>query len=672
MPISQKDRGMSVKTPLADDVLVLSRMRGTEQLGRLFEFQLDLLSENSEIEIDKVLGKEMTVTVVTGGGGKRYFHGMAVAFSQLEDFGKFSSYRVILRPWLWFLTRRADCRIFQKMKVPDIISKVFKDGGFSDFELKTSGTYREWEYLVQYRETDFNFVSRLMEQEGIYYYFKHEQSKHTLILADSYSSHSHCPDGYDKVPYFPPQMTAGRERDHISQWTLSRQIQPGKYALQDFDFENPMADIKTKLNATTRKHAHSDYEVYDYPGQYVKSADGNNYIKYRVEELQAQWEQVHGSGTARGLSPGGLFSLTDYPRGDQNREYLIVSSTYELSISGYETETVVSADETYHCSLSAIDSQTPYRVPRQTPKPAIQGPQSAVVVGKKGEEIWTDKYGRVKVQFHWDRQGKTDENSSCWVRVAQVWAGSEWGAMHIPRIGQEVIVEFLEGDPDRPIIMGRVYNAKNMPPYPLPDNQTQSGLKSRSTKTGTKDNFNELRFEDKKDEEEIYFHAEKNFHRVVENDDTLEIGMEKKDKGDQTIEIHNNQTLTVGNSESDDGSQTITIWKDRKSTIETGDETLHIKKGSCIVTIDEGDDSLTVTKGDQTVKISAGKSTTEAATSIELKVGGSSIKLEPTKITIKSANIDIKADATLKAASPMTEVKGDATLILKGGIVKIN
>jgi type VI secretion system secreted protein VgrG len=646
-------------------------MRGTEQLGRLFEFQLDLLSEDSAINIDDVLGQAMTVSLDIGGGEKRYFHGQTVGFSQLEDYGKHSAYHAIVRPWFWYLTRRADCRIFQEMIVPDIIKQVFKDLGFTDFKDSMTGSYREWEYLVQYRETDFNFVSRLMELEGIYYYFEHEEGKHTLVLADGYSSHSPCP-GYGELPYFPPQPNASRERDHIYQWSISRQIQPGKYALDDYDFEKASADLATKLNGPTRSHSESDYEIFDYPGQYAETSDGDNYIKYRVEELHAQWERVHGRGTARGLYPGGLFNLTNYPRDDQNREYLITSASYELSSNAYEPEPVASPEDTCHCSISAIVSSTPYRAPRLTPKPMVQGPQTAVVVGKSGEEIWTDKYGRVKVQFHWDRYGKSDENSSCWMRVAQIWAGKQWGGMHIPRIGQEVIVEFLEGDPDRPIITGRVYNSDNMPPYELPANQTQSGILSRSSKTGTANNFNELRFEDKKDEEEVYFHAEKDFNRVVENNDTLKVGFEKADKGDQTIEIHNNQTLTVGNSESDEGNQTLTIWKDRTSTIETGNETHQIKKGNRTVTIDKGDDTLEIKAGDQTVTITAGKNVTTAGTSIELKVGQSSIKIEPAKITIKSVDIVIEGIASVKASAPMTTVEGSATLTLKGGLVLIN
>jgi type VI secretion system secreted protein VgrG len=294
------------------------------------------------------------------------------------------------------------------------------------------------------------------------------------------------------------------------------------------------------------------------------------------------------------------------------------------------------------------------------------------------------------VQFHWDRYGQRDENSSCWIRVAQNWAGNTWGWMAIPRIGQEVIVDFLEGDPDRPIITGRVYNADQMPPYALPENQTQTVFKSRSTPEGTGDNFNELRFEDKKDEEHVYFHAEKDFERVVENNDVLKVGFDKQDAGDRTVEIHNNDSLTVGNSDSNDGSQTIVVWNNRTETVKEGNESVTIEKGNRTVTlnegndthqikqgnrvvkIDQGNDTLTISQGNQTIKVTAGKSTIEAAQSIELKVGGSSIKIEPTKITLKSVQIAIQADGTVDVKGPMATVNGDGMLTLKGGMVKIN
>jgi type VI secretion system secreted protein VgrG len=689
-----------VTSPLGPDKLLFYRMTAHERLGRLFEFHLEVLSENPAIALHDVVAQPLGVHVEPPEGTPRHFHGLVTQFRLAGTLGRLARYSATVRPWLWFLTRTADCKIFQAMTVPDIIQAVFRDLGFTDFESKLSGTYRTWDYCVQYRESDFDFVSRLMEQEGIYYYFRHEEAKHTLVLSDAIGAHEPAP-GCAEVPFYPPTAHARRERDHLFEWSVFQEVQSGSYSLKDFDFEKPKANLLVVKQASpARTHPQASHEVYDYPGEYVVAADGENYAKARIEERQWQYEQVQGKGTALGLAVGSLFTLTGYDvREDQNREYLIVESTHRLQAAEYETSGAAASEVGGQCDITAIPSSQPFRTPCLTSKPTISGPQTAIVVGPSGEEIWTDKYGRVKVQFHWDRYGTSNENSSCWVRVSQLWAGKQWGGIHIPRIGHEVIVDFLEGDPDRPIITGRVYNADAMPPYALPDNQTQSGIKSRSSKQGTADNFNELRFEDLKDQEEVYFHAEKNFNRVVENNDTLKVGFEKADKGDQTIEIHNNQKLVIGNDKSADGSQTIEIWKDRTTTIKEGHETLTIKKGNRTETIETGNDSLTITKGnrtetidkgndsltvsqgnqsitisqgDQTVTISAGKNVTEAGTSIELKVGQSSIKLEAAKITIKSVEIAIEGQAKLNAKSPLTEVAGDGALTLKGGIIKIN
>jgi type VI secretion system secreted protein VgrG len=476
---------------------------------------------------------------------------------------------------------------------------------------------------------------------------------------------------------------------------VSQEVQTGVYVLDDFDFERPKTDLLVKSNVS-RQHSHASYEVFDYPGEYVQSADGDGYVKKRIEEQQADYERVRGSADVCGLQVGGLFSLVNYPRGDQNREYLVVSTQQTLLNNEYETGGG-GEGASWECRFEAVDGKQPFRSKRHTPKPTIRGPQTAVVVGKQGEEIWTDKYGRVKVQFHWDRYGKSDENSSCWVRVAQLWAGKTWGAIHIPRIGQEVIVEFLEGDPDRPIVTGRVYNADEMPPYELPTNQTQSGLKSRSSTEGTNQNFNELRFEDKKGAEHIYFHAEKDFERIVENNDTLKVGFQKKDAGDQVIQIHNNQMLTIGNRDSKDGSQTIEIWKNLTESLKTGDSELTISKGKRTATIEgddaltlktgnaaltiskgkrtttiEGDDALTIKTGNLNIAIDAGKNQIEAAQSILLKVGGSSIKIEPACITLKSVSIKIHGEASVDLKAPMTKCAGTAQLVLKGGMTMIN
>lgn len=675
---SQSDRTFKVSTSEGKDALLFYRMNAREELGRLFHISLELLSNDAGIKIQNVLGQAMAVSTPLPAGGTREFHGIVSRFKYAGSHGGFAKYEATLVPWLWCLTRTADCRIFQKMTVPDIIKKVFRDHGFSDFSDKLSGKYKEREYCVQYRESDFSFVSRLMEQEGIYYFFQHSKSKHMLCLSDDYGSHGTV-SGYDKIPYFPPDKANRRERDHVFDWSVSQEVSTGTVALNDYDFENPKADLLVK-SLVKQQYTHGDLEVYDYPGEYLKTDEGEGYARTRIEEKHATYERVEGVADAAGLQVGALFKLENYPRTDQNREYLVVSTDYELANNEYETGDAGQDESMREVRFEAMESRVPFRSQRRTPLPIVQGPQTAVVVGKKGEEIWTDKYGRVKIQFHWDRLGKKDENSSCWVRVSQIWAGKAWGAMHIPRIGQEVIVEFLEGDPDRPIITGRVYNADEMPPYKLPDNQTQSGIKSRSTKEANDKNFNELRFEDKKGEELVYFHAEKDFERVVENNDSLKVGLDAKDDGDQKIEIHNNQTLIVGNKDSKSGTQVVTVWKDLNETVKTGDKTVTIEKGDETVKIEKGsrnttiqcDDTLTLKTGDHKIKISAGKSVIEAAKSIEIKVGPSSIKIEPSGITLKSAKIQVKGDGKVDIESPMTTCKGTGQLTLKGGMTMIN
>jgi type VI secretion system secreted protein VgrG len=568
---------IELSTTLGEDVLLFHSMSATEQLGGLFEYRLEMESTDEKVKFEDILGQSVTVRLTLHNDKERFFNGYVTRFSQVEAEPDKSRYSAVVRPWLWFLTRTSDCRIFQEMTVPEVIEKVFADHDYAAFENKLSGSYRKWVYCVQYRETDFNFVSRLMEQEGIYYYFKHDKDKHTLILADAYSSHEAIP-GYEEVPYFPPTANVVRDSDFFTSWSASQEVQPGAYTLTDFDFEKPKADLAVKSTAS-RKHDKAKLEIYDFPGEYLESGDGEQYVKTRLEEFQAQHELVNGAGNVRGLYSGGLFKLTKYPRDDRNREYLVVSASHRLQGMAYASSAESAADQ-YTGSIVAMDSKQPYRPMRHTAKPTIQGPQTAMVVGKAGEEIWTDKYGRVKIQFHWDREGKEDENSSCWVRVAQVWAGKTWGGMQIPRIGQEVIVEFLEGDPDRPIITGRVYNADAMPPYALPDNQTQSGIKTRSTKGGTGENFNEIRFEDKKGEEELYIHAEKNHTNITENDRNEDVGA--------------NRSLKVG------GNLKEEIKGNKESTVDT-DHTEHIK-GHDKVTVDSGQE-LTVTAGGRKVKI---------------------------------------------------------------------
>ncbi|WP_454836513.1 type VI secretion system Vgr family protein [Pseudomonas lini] len=538
MLFKQLSRLAKITSPLGPDVLLLKDMGGGEELGRLFNYELQLHSLDNAIDLNQLLGKPMCLSLQLDGGGERYFHGIVARCSQNVDQGQFASYQATLRPWLWLLTRTSDCRIFQNLTIPQIIKQVFRDLGFSDFEDALSRPYREWEYCVQYRETSFDFVSRLMEQEGIYYFFRHEQGRHVLVLADAYGAHTSAP-GYASVPYY-PKNEQQRERDHIHDWHLAQQVQPGSLELNDYDFQRPSARIDVR-SAMPRPHTAGDYPLYDYPGTYVQSADGEHYARTRIEALQTQHEQVEFAGNARGLGSGHLFSLTGFSRQDQNREYLIVGTRYSISQESGETG-IGAASAQFESSLTCIDAQQSYRPLPNTHRPIVKGPQTALVVGPKGEEIWTDQFGRVKVHFYWDRHDQSNENSSCWIRVSQSWAGKNWGSMQIPRIGQEVIVSFLEGDPDRPIITGRVYNAEQTVPYDLPENATQSGMKSRSSKGGSPANFNEIRMEDKKGAEQLYIHAERNQEIVVEVDESHSVGH------DRNKSIGHNETVTIGNN----------------------------------------------------------------------------------------------------------------------------
>ena len=476
MAIKQDNRLLAVTTVLGPDVLAVRSIAVQEQMSRPFQIEAELRSEDGKVDFDKVIGHNVTLRLKVGQKATRYFNGFVSRFVQVANESAHASYRATIVPWLWFLTRTSDCRIFQEMSIPDIIEAVFKAHGFPDYKLKLSGSYAKREYCVQYRETDFNFVSRLMEQEGISYYFEHENGKHLLVLADSTSAHNAFP-GYGEITFHPFQQGAD-ERETIHDWIMEKEVQPVASALQDFDFKKPKTSLLTNTNVT-RKHGMAKFEIYDYPGEYVEHDDGQRLADVRLAELQTQYETLRGQASARGLAAGHVFALKNHPRAEQNRDYLITSVS--LQVDAGEFTSGGTAGEFFSCSFTCIDKVQQFRPERLTPKPIVQGPQTAIIVGASGEEIHTDKFGRVKVLFPWDRYSKADENSSCWIRVSQEWAGKKWGAIYLPRIGQEVIVEFLEGDPDRPIITGRVYNGEAMPPYDLPAEKTKSTLKSNSS-----------------------------------------------------------------------------------------------------------------------------------------------------------------------------------------------
>ena len=463
-------RVIEITTPLEKDLLLFHSMRATEEISTPFEYELELLSEDPNVPLDDLLGKGLTISLERADGRVRHFNGLCSRVSQGARQGRFHRYHATVRPWLWFLTRTRNYRIFQEKSVPDILKEMFNlHSAIADVSVELTESYGPWTYCVQYGESDFAFISRLMEHEGIYYFFRHTEGKHTLVIADSPTAHT--ADYDEELPFIPPEERVRPELEYINEWSVSREVRPGKYSLSAYDFEKPSVDLQVRSNIT-RPHALADLEVFEYHWDYIDRNDGETYARARIEEQQSKYERATGSTNARALSPGGLFTLAHHPRADQNAQFLVVAAQYELRGGEHEGRDAGAAE--YSCRFTALNSRQPFRAERITPKPVVQGPQTALVVGPGGEDIHTDQYGRVKVHFYWDRKGNRDDTSSCWIRVSQNWGGKNWGGMFIPHVGQEVIVQFEGGDPDLPLITGRVYNAEQMPPVELPGGKTKS------------------------------------------------------------------------------------------------------------------------------------------------------------------------------------------------------
>ncbi|MGE8399600.1 MAG: type VI secretion system Vgr family protein, partial [Burkholderiales bacterium] len=558
----------------------------------------------------------------------------------------------------------------------------------------------------------------LMEHEGIYYYFRHEQARHVLVFADAYGAHSTVAD-YDSVPFFPPDRQM-RERDHFYDWQLEREVQPGSLELNDYDFKRPRARLEVR-SSVSRSHSNGDHPLYDYPGAYVQSNDGEHYARTRIEAIHSQFERVQLRGRARGLGSGHLFKLTGYEREDQNREYLVVFARYQIRQELYESGQL-DLSEQFTSELDCMDASQAFRPLPLTPMPIVRGPQTAVVVGPDGEEIWTDQYGRVKVHFYWDRHDQSNANSSCWMRVSQAWAGKNWGAVQIPRIGQEVIVSFIEGNPDRPIITGRVYNAEQTVPYTLPANATQSGVKSRSSKDGSPANFNEIRMEDKKGAEQLFIHAEKNQDIEVENDETHWVGHDRSKtidndetvyvKHDRTESVGNNEDISIGVNRTENVGSNETISIGRNRTISVGasetatvalqrthavgiNETIAIGAAQEVVigafqtvnvgayqnvnvglyqstnvganrSVDVGANLSTTVKENESRRVGAGR-TTDIDKDDELTVGKNLVIDAGDSVTIKTgkASIVMKKDGTISISGKDITIDGSGAINIK-------
>ncbi|HYI81866.1 MAG TPA: type VI secretion system tip protein TssI/VgrG, partial [Acetobacteraceae bacterium] len=551
--------------------LSLRRLSGREEVSRLFRYDLVLLGPDYDLDLEALLGTGVTVEVDSA-EGPRHINGVVadIAFrGEMEDQAR---YDAVVVPWMWFLDRRLNCRIFQRLSAIDIVKRLVASHG-GELRDKLTGSYLERDYCVQYRESDLNFICRLLEEEGVFFFFEHAQGKHALVLVDDVAS---CPvrKGYGTVPFYPPGDAGRRERDHLHRWEILARARTGRTALRSFDFKQPAMPLEAADHAA-KCHARDDLEAFDYPGCFVSAEAGDARARVMLEELRADRRRVVASGNAAGLACGHRFTLRNFPRSEQNADHLVLALDTAIEIEPQRA--AGGGAEPYLCTLEAISARLPFRPARLTPRPFVHGPQTAIVTGPAGEEIYTDEHGRVKVQFHWDREGKSDADSSCWLRVSQAWAGAGFGGIHIPRIGQEVIVDFLEGDPDQPIITGRVYNAARTVPFDLPGNATQSGIKSNSSKGGG--GSNELRFEDLAGQEQVFLHAQKDEVIVVENDktetvhhnETITVDVDRIETvgHNETLTVVNNRTRNVGVNEtvSVGANQAVTVGANRLDTV---------------------------------------------------------------------------------------------------------
>jgi type VI secretion system secreted protein VgrG len=695
----QKNRLIAISTPLGEDEVALYTADIVEELSQPFTFNVELLSENHNIPLDDLIGKNVTIRLGSS-DDLRYFNGFVTEFYQLPNSDKFSRYGATIRPWLWLLSLSENCRIFQEKSYPEIIKEVFDELNFSDYEIQLTGAYPALDYVVQYNESDYNFVSRLMEQEGIFYFFKHEDGKHTLIIADDNST---LPDSGD-IPFYQADFASKEITiEGVSNWENYRRVVTGGMRLSDFDFEVPTKNLET-VSSDPKATAVSSFEKYSYPGKYIERDKGSDYTRLLMEKENVAYETKAAQSNVQSLYAGSHFSLTDHYRADQNSKYLITHYRCFLKSDEYLSALDSDDSEVFSSEFTAIPSKVAFRPQQKAMKPKMIGPQTAKVVGKAGEEIWTDKYGRVKVHFHWDRYDQSNEKSSCWIRVAQTWAGKKWGQIQIPRIGQEVLIEFLGGDPDRPIIIGSVYNGSTMPPYDLPANATQSGIKTRSTKGGNPDNFNEIRFEDKKGSEELYIHAEKDQTTMTENDHNDTVGRNRMiDVGVNHVEnIGQAMTITVGNTKTEQVNVNSNETVGAAKTVNVGgalvlsvggasaeivgaakSENVGLTRSVNVAVNDSlnvgGDVSIDVSKNrsisvgkDQDVKV-AGKHIEEIAK--EYGVTAKEINLTAKdKITLKVGKASIvmmkNGDITIKGKK--INVKGSGDIVMKGSKIKEN
>ncbi len=618
-------RTFILHSPL-DDLLRFRRLNGHEALSEVFQFDIEISSTSANIAATDLLGTNMTLEVITQTGDSRYLDGIVTSFSFVGEDGNAEKqylYTARVNSWLVLADRVADCRIHQQKDTPTIIQDSLSVIGMPA-EFKLTGSYSPHEYIVQYNETSLTFIKRLAEEAGIYWYVRHDLGSHTIVFCDGTNP---ATAGYEEITFVTPSARSLEADEHILEMHFQNDLKSGRYVTRSYNFKHPTANLE-QIQTVPKGHDNDALEMFEWTGTYMERGEGGDLTTVRREQQQLDYQTITGSSNVRGIAPGYKFTLTEHPRDEANTEYLVISAFYSFQESS-DAARADGSGTSWNVTFTIRPSSSRYYPPRVTKKPIVTGPHSALVTGPAGQEIWCDSYGRIKAHFYWDRYSKKDENSSKWIRVASPWAGNNFGAMHVPRIGQEVIIDYLNGDINMPIVTGRVYNQNNMPPWDLPANATQSGILSRSSMDGEYSNANAIRFEDKKGAEQVWIQAERNMDTVVEANDSQSVG--------------GNRVISVG------GAHSEVIKKDTAITVTEGNHSTTIAEGCHTTTVSKGDQSNVVSAGSQTVTVKgditvssqSGAYKLTSPSKITLEVGGSSIVIEPSHITLKSAKIDL-------------------------------
>jgi type VI secretion system secreted protein VgrG len=671
MALKQENRMLGLATPLGDDALVLTGFRGREEMSRLFRYELSMLSDNGAIAAKDIVGKNVSFCVKLEDGEPRWFNGYVSRFAagdESEDGRR--SYRAEVVPWLWFLTLKSDCRIFQNQDVKQITEQVLKDLNFTDFDTKQiKGHHPKRVYCVQYNENTFQFLSRLWEEEGVFFYFKHENGKHQLVLADDKQAYFDCPQ--QEVDY-PRRFGPKREADVITAWEHRWEFRTGKVAHTDYNFETPnrslLVDEKTVLDVPGM----DKFEQFEFPGVFGVTDDGRPLAKIRMEQQEAGFDVVEAESHCRTFSPGGKFKIGKHrSSAEQGKSFVITGIEHFASEPG-SYESGVPAGDGYRNEFRCIPDSVTYRPERVSRKPVIHSVQTAVVVGPKDQEIYTDEHGRVKVHFHWDRWGQKNEESSCWIRVSQTHAGQGFGAMSIPRVGEEVVVSFCHGDPDQPLVIGRVYHAENKPPFALPGDMNVSGMKSNSTPGGG--GFNEISMNDTKDKELLNVHAQKDLNATIQNNETRTVV-----GGTQTVTVKGDTSLTV-----QDGNRTVNVGSasykcSAKQAIELHGQSEGITavgdaKGVKIKGTGEGVSILGEPEFHAHGKSKASLTSPDVFIGDKhVLIGGTEIEVVGKKITLSAGGGSITIDeAGITIDGKLLKAVASGEHVIRGGLVKIN